>query len=285
MNTMRNFYPFLFVIILLITGCNAQEVFVANNIHARWATPSSFSIPESVKHYPEDSVLFVSNINGDPDKKDGNGFISKLSYDGKISVLKWVQGLDAPKGMAVWENHLFVTNINEIAEIEIAGGKIVNRYPVADASFLNDIDIDTNGVLYISDTWKGKVFRMVDGKTEDWLDGPQFEGVNGIYCKGDNLYVGTKNSILQVNTISKAISVFADTTGGIDGLKSFDENTFLFSDWQGSVYSVSRNGKRELLLNTSLAKINAADIEYIPDNHLLLVPTFFDNRVMAYEIE
>jgi hypothetical protein len=282
---MKNLCPLLFVIILLISGCNAQDVFVAKNIHAKWATSSSFLIPESVKHYPEDSVLFVSNINGDPSKKDGNGFISKLAYDGKIIALKWVEGLDAPKGMAIWKNHLFVTNISEIAEIEIAGGTIVNRYPVTDASFLNDIDIDTNGVLYISDTWKGKVFRMVNGKTEDWLNGPQFEGANGIYCKGDKLYVGTKNAILQVDIPTKIVTVFADSTGGIDGLKSTGEGTFLFSDWEGSVYKVTLNGKKELLLNTSLSKINAADIEYIQESHLLLVPTFFDNRVMAYEIK
>jgi len=282
---MRYFCPLSFVVFFLVTGCNAQDVFIANDIHKKWETPSSFLTPESVKLYQANSVLFVSNINGGPAEKDGNGFISKISQEGKILSLQWVKGLDAPKGMAILSDHLFVTNISEIVEIEIASGKIIKRYPVAGASFLNDIDIDSNGVIYISDTWKGKVFSMVNGKTEEWLNGPQFEGANGLYCTGSDLYVGSKNALLQVNTITKAVSVFAENTGGIDGLKSIGADTFLFSDWSGSVFKVSRKGSKELLLNTSPLKINAADIEYIPASHLLLIPTFFDNRVMAYEIE
>jgi hypothetical protein len=31
--------------------------------------------------------------------------------------------------------------------------------------------------------------------------------------------------------------------------------------------------------------MNTADIEFIEDKDLLLVPTFFDNRVVAYTLE
>jgi hypothetical protein len=48
---------------------------------------------------------------------------------------------------------------------------------------------------------------------------------------------------------------------------------------------VSAQGKVEKLLDTKEAKINAADLEYIPGKNLLLVPTFFVNTITAYSIK
>jgi hypothetical protein len=42
--------------------------------------------------------------------------------------------------------------------------------------------------------------------------------------------------------------------------------------------------ERTLLLDTTPVKANAADIEFIISKKLLLVPTFSDNRVVAYKI-
>ena len=44
------------------------------------------------------------------------------------------------------------------------------------------------------------------------------------------------------------------------------------------------NNRSQKLLDTKDQKINAADIGYIESQELLLVPTFFDNRVVAYKV-
>ena len=282
---MKKIFPILLFIIHFTVLIRAQEVFLSKNIIKKWETTAQFQTPESVKFDESRNLLYVSNINGNPSEKDGNGFISKLSPEGKILNLQWVKGLDAPKGMGILKDHLFVTNITEIVEIDITSGKILKHYPVKGSAFLNDIDIDAMGVVYISDSGKGKVFRMTNGKVEEWLHGPSYEGANGLFCSGSTLYIGTRNALLAVQISSRKSTVFCENTGSIDGLESAGKDTFLISDWSGSIYKVSKNSQKDLLLNSSSLKINAADIEYIPARHLLLVPTFSDNRVMAYEIK
>ena len=76
------------------------------------------STPESVLHDAGADVYLVSNINGSPLEKDGNGFISRLAPDGSVLALKWIDGeaqgitLNAPKGMAIQDGVLFVAAID-----------------------------------------------------------------------------------------------------------------------------------------------------------------------------
>ncbi len=271
-------------LVLACFGVSAQDVYLSEQLTKKWETPSSLLTPESVLSDVAGNVIYVANINGQPSVKDGNGFISKISTSGKIINLKWINGLDAPKGMGIYKGRLFVTNITEVAEISIAEGKIVKRYPAAGSSFLNDISVSPIGIVYISDSQKGVIFKLENGKIEKWIEG--LEGVNGLLCSGkDILLVGTKNSVVQILTTNKLQTTLISDTGGIDGLVSCGKNKFLYSDWSGSVYQATVDEGKKLILNTSKAKINAADIDYIPSEHLLLVPTFFDNRVMAYELK
>ena len=67
-----------------------------------WESPADLKNPESVVYAPKQDVLFVSNIDGKPDQKDQNGFISKVSpTNGSIIELDWIKGLNTPKGMAI----------------------------------------------------------------------------------------------------------------------------------------------------------------------------------------
>ena len=73
--------------------------------------------PESAVFDKKNSAIYISNINGDPLKLDKNGYISKISVDGQILEKKWIKGLDAPKGMTIFNDHLFVADINKIWKI------------------------------------------------------------------------------------------------------------------------------------------------------------------------
>ena len=98
------------------------------------------------------------------------------------------------------------------------------------------------------------------------------------------MLIGCKK-IVRADIRDKTFYEWLGDTGGIDGLKGTGDGRYLFSDWQGSVYLVSKDKTIEKILDTSGAGINAADIEYIPAMKLLLVPTFNDNRVMAYKLK
>ena len=82
--------------------------------------------PESALLDEARGVLYVSNVNGNPTDKDGNGYISKLSPDGTVTQAEWVTGLDAPKGLALHDSTLYVSDIDKLVAIDVGSGKIVN---------------------------------------------------------------------------------------------------------------------------------------------------------------
>ena len=80
---------------------------------------TNFDVPESFILDPEDGAYYVSNINGTPTDKDGNGYISRIGSNGKIVIQKFIGGqktplLDAPKGLVVSGKYLVVTDIDSV---------------------------------------------------------------------------------------------------------------------------------------------------------------------------
>ena len=245
-------------------------------------TDTLLATPESVIYDSEKDVAYVANINGQPTNKDGNGFISIINLDGKIITREWVKGFDAPKGMGIYNRHLFVTDINQVVEIDIEKGEIVNRFVAEKAQFLNDIAIDAAGTVFISDMLTNEIYRLKDSKLELWLQSDKFKSINGLFIIENQLLAGTSNIIYSIDITTKELKEYITETGGIDGLESVGNNKFIVSDWTGNINIVSPNSPKELLLSTADHKINAADLDYILDKKLVLVPTFFDNRVMIY---
>ena len=95
--------------------------------------------PESAVYNATRRIFYVSNINGDPVDKDGNGFISKLSADGEVVKTHWVTGLDGPKGMVLHGGRLYVSDIDRLVAIQVKTGRIVGSYLAPAAQFLNDV--------------------------------------------------------------------------------------------------------------------------------------------------
>ncbi|MCD6596966.1 MAG: hypothetical protein J7L04_04730 [Bacteroidales bacterium] len=247
-----------------------------------WETPSDLKIPESVIYTEE--AIYVSNINGSPTEENGEGFISILNKEGKIMQLKWITGLNAPKGMGISGDRMYVADIHNLVEIDINNSKIIGIYQAEGSKFLNDIAIDPQGRVYISDMKKDVIYRFADGKLEKWLESDLLVSPNGLFSDHQNLMIGTKNRILKVNTESKSIESYIENTGGVDGLEAVGGGKYIFSDWLGHIHIADPETKKVLLLDSTADKINAADINYITSKQLLLVPTFLDNRIMAYHL-
>ena len=254
----------------------------------QWATTQDLKVPESVLYDAERDILFISNINGSPLEKNGKGFISRITLTGEIENLEWVTGLNAPKGSGIWQNKLYVTDIDELVEIDIEAGLIVNKYPAENAVFLNDITVDDSGNVYVSDmsAENSIIYKFFDGKLEIWLQDEQISQPNGLFAEKGKLFVGTGDGFLKsIDLTDKSITILAETGFGIDGVQGDGKGNFLVSDWQGKTAFVSFSGEVTELLNTANSNINSADIEFIPEKKLLLIPTFFDNRVIAYLLE
>lgn len=249
-----------------------------------WETADILTTSESVCYNSSAKTIFVSCIDGNPTDKDGNGFIAQLSITGEIMMLKWVEGLNAPKGMGIYRDKLYVTDIDRIIEINIENAEITNEFRVEGAKFLNDITISQNGDVFISDMTTAKIHRIHKSILETWFTSEKFVNPNGLLYEDKEILIGTRNGIYSVRIEDKRLWHLIKDTGGIDGLVSDGQGNYIISDWQGKIQLVNIENDPEVLLDTSNKGINAADIEYIPEMNTLLVPTFMDNRVMAYEL-
>lgn len=106
---------------------------------------SGFDQPESVVSDDGGAFLYVSSIHGQPGEKDGRGYISKLTSDGRMIERRWVDGLNAPKGMGIHEGRLFVTDIDRFLVIDVASGEVLEQFSPSGAQFLNDVAVDDEG--------------------------------------------------------------------------------------------------------------------------------------------
>jgi len=251
----------------------------------QWSTDSVMKVPESVCYDPQNEVLYVANIQGKPTEKDGKGFISKISTEGEVINLEWVSGLDAPKGMGVYDGKLYVTNIDEIVEIDIEEGAVSNRYPLEGAKFANDIAINQQGVVFASDMSEGTVYSLKDGNAQIWLKSDKLKSPNGLFTTESELMIGIDGAVLKAAYGSDQLTEHIPNTGGIDGLEAVDDEFFIKSDWAGHIHLIHPDKEKMLLLNTADDNVQAADIEYVPELKMLYVPTFHDDRVMAYELK
>lgn len=248
-----------------------------------WRTGPVMKTPESVLYSLELGVIFVSNMDGDASGKDGKGFISQLTPDGQIKHAVWVSGMNAPKGMAIFKGKLYVSDIDELVEIDLAGEKISKRYPVKEALFLNDVAASEDGKIFVSDTRTGKIYVLENNNMTEWLADAQLKNINGLYTEDEKLYVGS-DKLQRIDINTKTIETVQEGCGGIDGLCKDNANHFVFSNWAGRIFYLE-NGKMTKMIETVPQKINSADISFAKALNLLLVPTFFDNQVVAYQIE
>lgn len=249
-----------------------------------WATDKILENPESVIYDSSKNLIYASNINGDSRKKDNNGFITKISPDGKILEHKWITGLNAPKGMTIYNGKLYVADITNLVEIDINQGTILNKYPAEGASFLNDVTVNINGNVFVSDNVENIIYKFSNGEIKTYLTREVLSGPNGLYADEKALFIGIEDAILKYDYESREIEKFISKTDNIDGLERIEGNTFLVSDFLGKVSIVSPGSKPLQLFNTSEKEIMAADIYFVPSKMLLLVPTFYDNRIFAYSI-
>ncbi len=260
-----------------------------------WET-SGFQNPESALPDTGAGVIYVSNVAGGPVDKDGNGYISKLSLDGKVTTEKWVTGLDAPKGLARAGGKLYAADIDQLVEIDIATGAIAARYPAAGSKFLNDAVADSEGRVYVTDTTGNAIWRLENGRFEKWLESPDLKGPNGILVEGDQLVIAgweidvqpdlsakTPGNLLTVRLADKSIADLGNgaPVGNLDGLEPFDAESYLVTDWvAGKVFQISRSGDAKELLTLSQG---SADLGFIPSSRTAIIPLMVDGKVAAYK--
>jgi len=263
--------------------------FVGYGAHAEpfleklWVT-EGLSVPESVLVYRSGrtNLLFVSQIDGDPSATDGKGGIAKMDLNGEVTDKDWVTGLNAPKGMANFDGKLYVADINEVVVINIKSGQVEKKIAIPDAQFLNDVTVDSKGVVYISDTKTGKVHRYQNDLLDDYAT--KMENANGLKSVGNHLVVGSGTHLYLLDKSKNKLEIAKGFAQGVDGVEPASKGDFIVSCWAGLIYYVYLDGKIKLLLDSQKEGINTADIGYDTVSQTLFVPNFLKNSVTAYKV-
>lgn len=248
-----------------------------------WETDATLKVPESVLYDKERKVIYFSNIDGQPHEKDGKGSIGTCDTGGKNINNDWVTGLSAPKGMAVFNNSLYVTNIDELVIIDIPSAKITQRIPVSGAMFLNDVTIDNNGVVYISDSRTEKIHRMEAGKVTEYITNKP--NANGLLAVGDDLYFLSKGELWKSDKNKNLTKIADGMDPSTDGLEQTANKDFIVSAWAGAIYYIKADGTKQQLLDSRPEKLSTADIDFDAENNILYVPRFGANKVTAYTLK
>jgi hypothetical protein len=261
----------------------SQPAVAQHQLSPLWQTDSVIKIPESVLFDGAHKQLYVSNIDGEAGAKDGIGSIGILGLDGKIINAAWVSGLNAPKGLGLYNGKLYVADVDEVVVIDVTKAAIIKKIPIEGAKFLNDITIDSKGVVYVSDSQTGKVHRIENDNVTTYADG--FARPNGLLAIGKDLYVLSAGAMYKVTADKQQTKIAEGMEASTDGIEQVKEGEFIVSCWSGIIYYVKSDGSKQELLDTRPQKSNTADIGYDAANKIIYVPTFLKKSVAAYQLK
>jgi sugar lactone lactonase YvrE len=260
-----------------------------------------FSTPESVLYDAEQDVYLVSNVNGSPVERDGNGFISRVNPETLQVEAKWIEGgrnsaqLDAPKGMAIVGDELWVSDITFIRKFDRRTGAWRSSQEIKGTTFLNDLASDENNV-YVSDsgmkmeggnfvgTNTDSIWLVTGTQSRRYASGMDLNRPNGLAVSGGKVWaVAFAGSELYDIANGKKGQVTTLPAGGLDGFVAIPDGSFLVSSWDGkAVYRGTPGGTFQPVLQNVESP---ADIGFDSKRNRILVPHFMENRVSIHPLE
>jgi streptogramin lyase len=255
---------------------------------------AGFQDPESVLHDSVADVYLVSNVYGMPVDRDGNGFISRVSPDGQVLSAGWIgTGLNAPKGMGIVGDTLYVADVDVVRRFHRATAAPLGEIPIPGATFLNDVAVGPDGSVYVTDSGlqmgagrlqasgTDAVHRILPGgRVQAVVRGPELGSPNGIVVDADGgLTVAGMSSgeVYRVGADGKRTLLRAPSRGQLDGLVRTRAGSLLVSEWKrSSVYRIHAGAEPEIALRSLPSP---ADIGYDARRNRLLVPLMTVNRL------
>ena len=250
---------------------------------------------ESVVYDKKRNVLYASLIGN---REKGDGSIAKISLDGKIIDSAFISGINDPKGIAITDDKLYVSDVTDLVEADLNTGKIIKKYTTEGVQFLNDVAIGNDGTVYVSDTFKSSIYILkADGLFLEWIASEDLEHPNGLLKIENEIYISAWGNVvgegemrrqsgyfLKMNSDTKEISkISKDTRGNLDGVQVYDKERMLISAWNtGKILKINTDGTVEDVLTVGRS---VGDILYIPEKKLLALPMNIQSQLLIYEFQ
>ncbi|GAC1432270.1 MAG: ATP/GTP-binding protein [Thermoanaerobaculia bacterium] len=288
------------------TDTQATTTTSAANTSSATAAPrelkDGLQTPESVLYDAAQDVIYISNINGQPLAVDNNGYISRLNAETLHGDMKFIEAgknnvtLNAPKGLAIVGNDLFVADITSVRKFDKTTGAPKGEIKIPGSTFLNDLATDGK-VVYVSDsglkageggnfapTGTDAIWKISGDKATKIASGSDLNRPNGLEIADGKLWAVTfgASELYQVENGRKA-NVVKLPKGSLDGLVHMTDGTFLVSSWESN--SIFRGPAGGPFTEVITGVNSPADIGYDTKRHRLLVPHFMESRVTIHDLQ
>ena len=266
---------------------------------ASTVTVEGFSSPESTIVNKND--LYVSNVGKElkPTQKDGDGFISKLDVNGKIKELHFIDGLDAPKGMGIVGNTLFVADINILRGFDLSTKKEVFNLVFEGVNFLNDITVKDSNTLFIGASDTSAIYE-VNIASKSYKKLMDFTVTNGLFYEDGILYAAQLGSSTQNMFDGKGklykidlkdnnkLTQLGTFEGVLDGVTKVGNKVYV-SDWgngkdTGIVRVYDLKTKEETILKLQ-SFMGAADFWIDEKSKKIFMPQMIGNKVTIFDLK
>ncbi len=293
----------LLLISALLVTCQADSVPEDRTIDLDWETVqdstdrvavvTGLSEPEAVRYDVVSDLFFVSNFNGDGDDRDTNGFISRANVDGTLEELLFAVGTDiyplhAPRGMFIQGDTLWAVDIDGIHGFNRLSGEQLKfvDFRTFEPGFLNDVASGPLGALYITDTGRSRIYRMLGDQVTIAVEDSLLGQPNGITWFGDvgNFLLapwGGRQVLKAWNPTTGEISEIVNSTGGyFDGIEVVNGEVIVASQADSSLHRFADGVTRQIVRVAG----SPADIGVDVRRNRVAVPYIDLNRVDIWQL-
>lgn len=281
---------------VMLSGAPAPPIFVRGIGLAR---------PHTAAYDDARDEYLVSNVQGLAGAADGDGFISRFAPDGTLVDLKFIQGgeggavLNAPKGMAIAGETLFVADLNVVRRFDRSSGSYQGQVAIVAATYLNAVSAGPEGRLYVSDSgWQTKGTEL-EPSGKDAIYAVDAAGGASVLAEGPALgqpcgLLADASGVWVVNQRGQLFHVDHDGTLGppvslpgqrLEGVARTGAGRFLVSSWDRTTVFVSHSAAPQAGFEAFITDLQSpGGLGYDPRRRAVLIPLFEQDAFYVQEV-
>lgn len=271
--------------------------------------PDGLRAPAAIIHDEQADAYLLSNVDGAPVAADGKGFISKLDPDGKRIMTRWIESgrnnvvLNAPKGMAIRDDELYVADIDTVRIFHRITGAPLGEVKVPGSKYLHSVSIAPDRGIVISDTGlnanaEGMLLTpeereesgtdsvyviYADAKNVRTLLIAKPSGPTGLLATESKLWTtgGRNGELFSIDNKGKIVDVEKLPDVALEGIVAVDGDLFVSSRAASAIYRGKPGGPWRIAVGDVKS---AGNIGYDYKRGRLLVPLSTEDEVRVYAI-
>jgi sugar lactone lactonase YvrE len=268
-------------------SAGAQNVPVAEEL---WRTNTA-DRPEAVHVPPGSNWAYIGNQSGEGEETDppGIGYISRLNLVSGTYEDRWMEGFDGPLGITSSGSEMFlVDNGDRVVAVDIGTGTQTGEWPAPQGErFLNDVGIDPQGRVWVTDTRADELLRLVDGHWEVVFSGGPFDGANGVEYVDGWVYVVCSSGVgnlIRINPETLEYDVLITGEGSLDGVVTDGRGGLVLSDLGGRLLHWSEASGITVLDGFEDEDIMLNSIGGTSDGLLMFAPHWSQSQITAFRL-